>query len=58
MGDDNPDIVLFEACGFKTCPKDAVPDVLDICDYISPIDGGRGAVRDLLEKVMRAQGKW
>lgn len=58
MGDDNPDIVLLEQCGLSTCPNDAVSDVLEICQYISPIPGGRGAVRDLLEKVMKAQGKW
>lgn len=58
MGDDNPDLILLEQCGLSTCPKDAVPDVIERCQYISPIHGGRGAVRDLLEKVMKAQGKW
>ena len=58
MGDDNPDLPLLEKCGLSTCPKDAVADVIDYCDFISSMNGGRGAVRELLEKVMRAQGKW
>ena len=58
MGDDNPDLPLLHKCGLSTCPKDAVPDVLDYCAFVSSQDGGRGAVRELLEKVMRAQGKW
>lgn len=58
MGDDNPDLVLLRQCGLSTCPADAVIDVIAECEYISTVDGGRGAVRDLLEKVMKAQGKW
>ena len=58
MGDDNPDLPLLEKSGLSTCPKDAVPDVLDYCAFISSHNGGRGAARELLEKVMRAQGKW
>ena len=58
MGDDIPDIDLFRNCGLSTCPKDAVKNVLNLCDYISPVNGGRGCVRDLLEKTMNSQGKW
>jgi 3-deoxy-D-manno-octulosonate 8-phosphate phosphatase (KDO 8-P phosphatase) len=35
-----------------------VPDVLGICDYVSPLAGGSGCVRDIIEKVMKLQEKW
>jgi 3-deoxy-D-manno-octulosonate 8-phosphate phosphatase (KDO 8-P phosphatase) len=59
MGDDIPDLaILSRAAVFSTCPADAVDDVQAVCDYISPMVGGRGAVRDVIEQVLRAQGKW
>ena len=58
MGDDVPDIEVLERVGVPTCPADAAFDVQKICTYISPLEGGRGCVRDVVEKVMRAQGKW
>ncbi|MBX9851672.1 MAG: HAD hydrolase family protein [Cytophagaceae bacterium] len=58
MGDDIPDYKMLKLVGLPTCPADAVQDIKVICKYISPFPGGRGAVRDVIEKVMRAQGKW
>lgn len=58
MGDDIPDLKVLKLVGLPACPADAAPDVLSICKYISPYEGGRGAVRDVIEKVMKAQGKW
>lgn len=58
MGDDLPDIPILTHCGLAVCPSDAVTEVKGVCDYISLFPGGRGAVRDLIEQVMRAQGKW
>lgn len=58
MGDDISDISVMREVGLPTCPLDAVEEVKDICDYISNYPGGRGAVRDVIEKVMRLQGKW
>jgi 3-deoxy-D-manno-octulosonate 8-phosphate phosphatase (KDO 8-P phosphatase) len=58
MGDDIPDYQMLKLVGLPTCPNDAVVDIKPICEYISPYDGGRGAVRDVIEKVMKAQGKW
>lgn len=58
MGDDIPDLDAFEAVGVKCCPRDASTDVLEKADYISPKTGGNGCVRDIIEKIMRAQGKW
>jgi 3-deoxy-D-manno-octulosonate 8-phosphate phosphatase (KDO 8-P phosphatase) len=40
------------------CPADSADEILAIADYISPKNGGRGAVRDLIEQVMKVQGKW
>jgi 3-deoxy-D-manno-octulosonate 8-phosphate phosphatase (KDO 8-P phosphatase) len=58
MGDDLPDLDAFEAVGVKTCPADAATELLQRADYISPKSGGNGCVRDIIEKVLRTQGKW
>lgn len=58
MGDDVPDWEVLKICGLPCCPKDAVPDIKQIARYISHCTGGYGCGRDVLEQVMRAQGKW
>jgi len=59
MGDDLPDFpVLVRPTLLSTCPADAADEVRAVCDYVSPKPGGRGAVRDVIEQVMKAQGKW
>ena len=59
MGDDVIDCpILSRPDVLGTCPADAVEEVKAICTYISPKPGGRGAVRDVVEQVMKAQGKW
>ena len=58
MGDDVPDLLVMQQCGLAACPADAAPDVLEICHYVSEILGGRGAVRDLIEMVMKRHSKW
>ncbi|MDN5578454.1 MAG: HAD hydrolase family protein [Chryseobacterium sp.] len=58
MGDDLPEIKMMKASGIETCPKNSVPEVKAISAYISPIEGGKGAVRDVIEQVMKVQGKW
>ena len=58
MGDDLPDFEVMKLVKYKACPKDANHEIKVICDYISPIKGGRGCARDLIEKVMRIQDKW
>ena len=58
MGDDLPDAGILKLSGISTCPENAVPEIKDIADYISPISGGKGAVRDVIEQVMKVQGKW
>ncbi len=58
MGDDIPDVPPLLYCGLACCPSDAVQEVLDTAAFISPYPGGRGCVRDLIEKILRAQTKW
>ena len=58
MGDDLPDLPPLRKSALACCPSDAVPEVMAACDYISPLPGGAGCVRDVLEKVMKLQGKW
>lgn len=52
-GDDVPDIALFDACGFSACPADAVPEVRKRADLVLKSAGGRGAVREFVEEVLR-----
>lgn len=58
MGDDFPDLAVMKTVGFPVCPADAIEDIKSLCHYISPKGGGKGAVRDVIEKVMRLQGTW
>ena len=58
MGDDIPDYKIMQLVGLPTCPADAVPEIKSISQYISPYTGGKTAVRDIIEKVMRVHGKW
>jgi 3-deoxy-D-manno-octulosonate 8-phosphate phosphatase (KDO 8-P phosphatase) len=58
IGDDIPDIPVMEKVGLGCCPSDAVPDVKARADYISHKKGGEGCVRELIEQVLRVQGKW
>lgn len=58
MGDDMPDWEVLREVGISACPHDAVPDIRAICEYISPFEGGKGCVRDILEQTLKAQRKW
>ncbi len=58
MGDDIPDMHAMEMVGLASCPADAVEDIKAISHYISSKKGGKGAVRDIIEKVLRLQNKW
>lgn len=58
MGDDIPDIDIMKIVGLPTCPSDSAEEIKALAKYISPIVGGRGCVRDVIEKVMKIQGKW
>ncbi len=58
MGDDLPDLPMLARAGFAACPADAAPEVAAACDLVCGADGGRGAVRELAELLLKAQGKW
>lgn len=58
MGDDVPDYDVMKRIGVPTCPKDSSQEIIDISIYVSHKNGGRGCVRDVIEQVMRVQGKW
>lgn len=58
MGDDMPDLPCLRKVGLPTCPNDAAEEVKQAASYISPREGGHGAVRDVIEKVLKLQGKW
>lgn len=58
MGDDLPDYEAMQRVGIASCPDDAAPEIRMICQYVSPYEGGRGCVRDVIEQTLKAQNKW
>ncbi|NRA91137.1 MAG: HAD hydrolase family protein [Psychroserpens sp.] len=58
MGDDIPDVPVMKLVGLPTCPQDAVAEIKAISKYISHKDGGKGAVRDVIEQVLKVHNKW
>jgi len=58
MGDDVLDLPVLGRVGLSAAPADAVDDVRTRVDWVSRSGGGSGAARELVELVLRAQGKW
>jgi 3-deoxy-D-manno-octulosonate 8-phosphate phosphatase (KDO 8-P phosphatase) len=58
MGDDLLDLPVLSQVGLSAAPADAAPEVLSRVDWVSHCGGGQGAVRELVETLLRAQGKW
>lgn len=58
MGDDLPDYSVMLKVGLPCCPQDAVPEIKQISKYVSHKKGGKGCVRDVIEQVLKVQGKW
>ena len=58
MGDDVPDLEVMKQTGIAACPADAADDILEVAHYTSQRNGGKGAVREVIEKVMREQKNW
>ena len=58
FGDDIPDTQVLRACGFGIAPADAVQEAKDAADYVTTRPGGRGCLREGIELIMNAQGKW
>lgn len=58
IGDDLNDIPAMDLCGFVGCPNDSCTEVIEKADYVSKVNGGYGAVRDVVEHLLRAEGVW
>jgi 3-deoxy-D-manno-octulosonate 8-phosphate phosphatase (KDO 8-P phosphatase) len=58
MGDDIPDYAVMLEAGVSTCPADAAEEIKSVSKYISHFNGGKGCVRDVIEQVLKVQGKW
>lgn len=58
MGDDMPDLPVMSIVGLPACPADAVEEIKKVSKYISPVSGGYGCVRDVIEKVLKVNGDW
>ena len=58
MGDDIPDLDAMRMVGVPVCPADACHEIVEVSAYVSQYAGGRGCVRDIIEQVLRAQGRW
>jgi 3-deoxy-D-manno-octulosonate 8-phosphate phosphatase (KDO 8-P phosphatase) len=58
VGDDVPDLPVLRACGLAVAVADACPEALETAQYVTRAPGGRGAVREAIELVLRAQGRW
>jgi 3-deoxy-D-manno-octulosonate 8-phosphate phosphatase (KDO 8-P phosphatase) len=58
MGDDLPDYNVMNYVGLPCCPADAAAEIKQISKYISPLQGGIGCARDVIEKVMKLRGDW
>jgi 3-deoxy-D-manno-octulosonate 8-phosphate phosphatase (KDO 8-P phosphatase) len=58
VGDDTNDLAVLESVGMAVAPADAVPEARAVAHYVTRAGGGRGAVRELVELLLRAQGQW
>jgi len=58
MGDDIPDLECTREMGMPVCQADSAAEVIECSRYVSEFEGGRGAVRDIVEQVLRARGDW
>ena len=58
MGDDLPDLAILNKVAMPCCPADAVMEVKKVSKYISPVNGGYGCVRDVIEKVLKLNDNW
>ena len=58
IGDDLPDYAVIQKVGLAACPSNAVSEIKHLADFKSCCEGGAGAVRELAEYILKAQGKW
>lgn len=58
MGDDIPDYEVMQMVALPCAPQDAVPEIKEVSIYVSHKKGGKGCVREIIEQVLKVQGKW
>jgi len=58
IGDDLVDIPVLKRAGLSFCPKDAPEEVKQVVDYVTKTEGGRGVLREVVELILKLQGKW
>ena len=58
LGDDLPDIPLAQRAGLGVCVADGAPELAAVCHYTTRRAGGRGAAREVIELILKAQGRW
>ncbi len=58
MGDDLPDIDLARRAGLGVCVADGAPELKAVCSYVTQRNGGKGAAREVIELILKAQGRW
>jgi 3-deoxy-D-manno-octulosonate 8-phosphate phosphatase (KDO 8-P phosphatase) len=58
LGDDLPDIPLAKRSGLGVCVADGAPELKQACHYITQRGGGRGAAREVIELILKSQGRW
>jgi 3-deoxy-D-manno-octulosonate 8-phosphate phosphatase (KDO 8-P phosphatase) len=58
VGDDLPDLPVLGVVGLAACPADAVAEVRRAAHLVAAAPGGRGAVRDIIEIILKLQGRW
>ena len=58
MGDDIPDMEVMRKAGLASCPSDAVTEIKEISAFISPLRGGFGCAREVIEKVLKLRQHW
>lgn len=58
VGDDLPDLPALSACGYPVAVRDAAPEVLAAARFVTAAPGGRGAVRETIEHLLRSQNRW
>jgi 3-deoxy-D-manno-octulosonate 8-phosphate phosphatase (KDO 8-P phosphatase) len=58
VGDDLPDLPILRRCAMPIAVRDASPEVIEVAKFVTPRPGGSGAVRDAVEYLLKAQGRW
>jgi 3-deoxy-D-manno-octulosonate 8-phosphate phosphatase (KDO 8-P phosphatase) len=58
VGDDLPDLPVLRSAGLAVCPADAAFEVKEAAHFVSGVPGGRGVIREIVELILKSQGKW